>query len=489
MESKAEKKIDPIIVHLGDMGPYQFWFCMLIFLSKFPSGWVQLSHIFIAAPTEYTCTDPNGTDPCSSDCLKTQHNYSVFDSTIVTEFDLVCGKKFLSSLSQSIVMIGIMFGSIIFGMMADRFGRRISFTISCILQLVTGLIVSLSKWFWFYVVFRFLDAFATGGIMTVSFVLIMEIIGISKRELMSIIYQLPFNLAHASLPVFSYFLRDWKWFNLSYSSFSTIYLIYICLCIESPRWLFTTGRIDKAIPLVEKIARVNKMPTDRIKPEIEEAYRIMAASAPPKKGTMIDLFRTPNMRKKTIVMAYQWMDVCMVYYGVSQYISTLSGNIFINVAVGGFLGIPGTIACIFMTKYLGRRITLIVSNFLSAFGLLIISMSSQLSSILVVTFATISLFGASLTFPNVYLYGGETFPTVVRSNGIGLCSFIGRLGSVSAPFITDLKPIASFLPPLIFGIISLIGGILTFFLPETRGFPLPETLEDGEKFGKKEARE
>ncbi|KAM7361434.1 organic cation transporter protein [Cochliomyia hominivorax] len=490
METKSEeKKTDPIIVHLGDMERYQFWFCMLIFLSKFPTGWVQVGHVFLAASTNHTCVDPKNEDPCSKECKKAEYDRSVFEETVITEFDLECGYKNWVSFSQTMVMFGIMLGNIIFGILADRYGRRPLFVTACVLQLITGVTVSFSPWFWFYVFFRFLVGLSTGGTMTTSFVLIMEIIGASKREIISILYQIPFNLGHATLPLLSYFLRDWRVFNLSYSLFSVLYLIYICLCIESPRWLFTTGRLERAIPLLEKIARINGKPTERIRPEIEEAYRGISSKASPKKGNLTDLFRTPNLRKKTIIMAYQWLNVCAVYFGISQYISKLAGNIFWNVAIGGFLGILGTILCVFMTKYLGRRLSLIMSTFVSAISLLIIATFHHLSPVLVVTFATIGLVGAAITFPNVYLYAGEIFPTLVRSNGVGMCSFLGRVGSMIAPFISELAEAYYFLPPLIFGTFSIVGTFLTLFLPETRGLPLPETLEDGENFGKKKRDE
>ena len=40
------------------------------------------------------------------------------------------------------------------------------------------------------------------------------------------------------------------------------------------------------------------------------------------------------------------------------------------------------------------------------------------------------------------------------------------------------------MPPIVFGIMPLIGAILCILLPETAGCELPETLEDGENFGK-----
>ena len=44
--------------------------------------------------------------------------------------------------------------------------------------------------------------------------------------------------------------------------------------------------------------------------------------------------------------------------------------------------------------------------------------------------------------------------------------------------------VSPYLPLNVFGIISIVSGLLTFLLPETRNVPLPETLEEGEMLGK-----
>ncbi|XP_030372851.1 organic cation transporter protein [Scaptodrosophila lebanonensis] len=484
-EQPVEKTGDPIISQIGDFKIYQFLFCALIFLCKFGTGWHTLGHIFLAAPTPQSCETGNVTDPCSDDCEEAKFDTSVFKSTIITEWNLTCNKKSLASMSQSIVMVGIMFGSMFFGMVADRCGRRPAFLGCCFMQLFSGLIVCLSPYFWFYCLFRFLVAFATGGTMTTSFVLIMEIIGPKKRELVAILYQIPFNIGHASLAIFAYFIRTWRWFQFSITIFSVVFVVYICLVPESPRWLFTTGRLDESIKILEHIAKVNKVPTDTIRPEIEAAHKVMAARTPTKKGNICDLFRTPYLRLKTICMANDWLVVCMVYYGTAQYISKLGGNIFMNNLIAASLGIPGTCLCVVLTKFLGRKITMMLSNGLSAIGLLLLVFLTGVDMKIQVACATLGLFGASITFPNAYLYGGELFPTVVRSNGVGLCSMVGRIGSIVAPLICELAAIKKWITPLVFGIFSVLAVIGTIFLPETRGMPLPETLEDGESFGRK----
>ena len=40
------------------------------------------------------------------------------------------------------------------------------------------------------------------------------------------------------------------------------------------------------------------------------------------------------------------------------------------------------------------------------------------------------------------------------------------------------------IPIIIYGVMSIIAGLLALLLPETKGQNLPETLEDGENFGR-----
>lgn len=93
----------------------------------------------------------------------------------------------------------------------------------------------------------------------------MEIIGMKYRELFSVLYQIPFNLGHLTLPLFAYFLRDWQDFQFALSIPSVILLTYFWLIPESPRWLFTMGRVEDATKLLEKAAKKNGKSTENIR--------------------------------------------------------------------------------------------------------------------------------------------------------------------------------------------------------------------------------
>lgn len=61
---------------------------------------------------------------------------------------------------------------------------------------------------------------------------------------------------------------------------------------------------------------------------------------------------------------------------------------------------------------------------------------------------------------------------------------MGYVASIIAPFIVYLSVISEILPLLVLGILGIAGGILALFLPETLDQDLPQTLQDGEEFGK-----
>lgn len=59
-----------------------------------------------------------------------------------------------------------------------------------------------------------------------------------------------------------------------------------------------------------------------------------------------------------------------------------------------------------------------------------------------------------------------------------------RIGGIICPFINMLVDVWKPLPLIIYGVLAFVGGSFSLFLPETLNEELPETIEDGEEFGK-----
>lgn len=225
----------------------------------------------------------------------------------------------------------------------------------------------------------------------------------------------------------------------------------------------------------------NKMPTGAIRGDVN-AYSASLSKQLTKKGKITDLFRLPNLRKRTLAIAYNWMTCSYCFYGVAQFISHLTGDIFINVAVSGGVTTLGCFVAMFLIRILKRRQMLIMCHGICAICFFVLSATPEGPAS--VACACVGVVTEFMVFILVYLYTSELFPTVVRSNAIGISSMAARIGSMIAPFAIDLGDIKSFLPPIVFAIPPAVAVLVTTILPETKGLELMTTLAEGEELGK-----
>lgn len=98
--------------------------------------------------------------------------------------------------------------------------------------------------------------------------------------------------------------------------------------------------------------------------------------------------------------------------------------------------LPGTVAVLLLISRVSRLKILMGGNLLSALSLL--SLTVITNSDFTVFLATLGLAGMSFSFPTIYLYSSEAFPTVVRNVGVGLGSVCARIGSMIAPYIATM---------------------------------------------------
>ncbi|CAG9822546.1 unnamed protein product [Phaedon cochleariae] len=489
--SSPTQEVDVDIVQktIGVFGRWHIFVCLIIFLVKFPVAWHQLSIVFVAAPVDFYCVN-NSTEKCSSNCTNYVYDMSVFKSTIATEWDLVCDKTYLVNFAQTVTMLGILCGNMVFGYLSDRFGRRNPLVLAVVIQAASGLAAALSPWFSLFLVMRFLAALATGGTMVTSFVLIMEILGTEWRTVIGVLYQIPFNLGHLLLPLIGYYVRDWRYFQAIISAPSLALIVYYWILPESPRWQLATGNKEGAIATMRRAAKANQLPIDKIEQDITLYLEHKESKASPQaKGNILDLVRTPTIRMYTIAIGFNWLVCGLCFFGVSQYIGQLGGNIFVNVAISAVIQVPSTIFACYATKAWGRKKTLIVADVMSGVAILLIAAVPAHTPWAKTLLSSIGMFGLALSFPTVYIYSGELFPTVLRNIGVGASSMCARIGSMVAPFVAALGATEPWIPPLVFGAVPLVGAVLCLKLPETLDCKLPDTIEEAERYNVKRSEE
>ncbi|CAN9503786.1 unnamed protein product [Ophioblennius macclurei] len=500
---------DQILTAIGGFGKYQkilyIWICLPQILLAFH----MMVSVFTGATPPFQCRDNsadgnqtfvpgavasnlsfpeascftsdvllrgNGTErvPCGHGWVYSQE---VFESTTVTEWDLVCGKAGLNSLGSSIYMFGLLVGSVIFGAMADRYGRRFVLLLSIALQTIFGVAVAFAPNFIVYAILRFAVGTTISGIIINAFVLGTEWTCTKRRMLAGIITDYAFGLGYMLLAGIAYLIRDWRKLQVAISVPGFLLVFYIWVLPQSARWLLANDRREEAMALLRKAALVN----GRVLPPTVQVEKCAAAQGGKQSYTVIDLVRTPQMRKRGFILFYIWFVNVLVYYGLSLGVSRLGTDLYMTQFVFGLVEIPARSMVLIMLPF-SRRYS--QCAFLAVGGtacLLMLAIPADHPNVLT-GFAMAGKFGITASFASIYVYTAEIFPTVLRQTGIGVTSMFARMGGVLAPMINMLQNHSPVTPLVIFGMSPLLGALLALALPETAGRPLPDTVDDVENW-------
>lgn len=422
--------------------------------------------------------DSGGNDTCK----KFVYDTKTYHTTTTAEWDLVCDKAWLRTTGDSLFMVGVMLGSIIFGSLSDKYGRRPIFFLSLVIQLVGGILVAIAPEYISYVTLRLIVGSTTSGVFLVAYVIALEMVGPKKRLVAGVGCQLFFTTGYLITAGFAYLIRDWRTLQVVITLPSFVFLLYWWFIPESARWLLTKGKSEEAKDLLQKASKENgvEIPRETLNCLLNEHTDEKTGLA--EKASLFDLFRHPNLRRKSILLFFNWLVNSGTYYGLSWQSSSLGGNDYMNFFFSGLVEVPAYTFLIFTLDRWGRKVILCGCMIISGVALLAtVFVSDGLPRNTLVMIAKLSI---TSSYGAIYIFTAEQFPTVVRNVGLGASSTVARVGGVIAPYVNELSTYWAPLPFLFYGINVLIGGALSTLLPETLNKKLPETIEDGELFGK-----
>lgn len=465
----------------------------------------------------------------TSGCSSYKYDTTIWISTIIDEWNLVCGRAWLISWTQSLYMGGFIVSYLVFGYLSDRFGRKKSLLIGGLVEILAGLGCTFSTSIYMFLVFRFLVGFGCAGRSSSSYLIMVEWVGPKWRVYISTLGSLGWLVGYCSMPwIAAYFLhfRHMQLFVCLYETFIIIWLIWLP---ESPRWLLTHKRFDQAYQALLTAAKFNGLikkdsggtptkesvnfianklsqPSLNLFPQAETSSGLQAYSmaefdskfehlrrSVEMKGfsqnedklSIFDLFKWKNLRWYAMILFFVWSANSLIYYGIALNVGNFGGsNLFIAFTIAGFTELPSMIFSIVCMSLLPRKTTNILLY--SLVGLLCavqfplkyyhLGLLQQTTMMLAKLFNTCA-------FAVVLYQTMELFPTSIRQTAYSSCSLAGRFGSILAPFIKDLNNATNeYVCLALFVTLSCVTSLLINRLPETKGSDFSDTLREAEEF-------
>ncbi|XP_052892844.1 organic cation transporter protein [Anopheles moucheti] len=405
--------------------------------------------------------------------------------TAATDFEWVCDHAYLPTLAQSIFFLGAIVGGLLFGWIADRYGRIPALAGCNIVGFAAGVATAFVGNFWQFSLCRFLVGFAFDNCFTMMYILVLEYVGPKWRTFVAnMSIALFFTTASCALPWIAYYLADWKTFAIVTSAPLALAILTPLLVPESARWLVSQGKIDKAIGILKKFETINKKTIDaKVYQEFSDScVRLQEEEAANSNYSVLDLFKTPRLRNITILLIVIWMAISLVFDGHVRNVGSLGLDLFFTFTVAAATELPADTFLTLTLDRWGRRWlacgTMVASGLFSLFATMV-PMGAYSA-----TLAILGRFSVNISYNIGLQYAAELLPTVVRAQGVAFIHIMGYVASIVAPFVVYLANISPSLPLIVLGILGIIGGLLSLLLPETLGHDLPQTLADGEDFGR-----
>jgi len=377
----------------------------------------------------------------------------------------------MAGLLGASALVGLFLGSLVFGWLTDRIGRRRMF----VLDLLAFVLLSLAQLavtdaIWLLIV-RFLLGIAVGADYSIAPTLVAEFAPRRYRAALlaagpamwTIGYVLAFSVGAAMSGAGD---GSWRWMLATSAIPAAALLLLRISTPESPRWLIRHGRADEALAILRE--HVN--PDARLA-DVDEA--------PAERTRLRDVFAAAHRRRLAFACLF-WFCQVVPYFAVFTFLpdifaslgvasgfwQTMMVNLFL--LVGGFLGI--------VTIDLVRRRTYTLTSFaLLLLATLAIGLwHNAPAAYVLICMAMFALVSSALSALDT-VYPSEMFPTSIRATATGICVAFSRIGAAVGTFLLPIGMAAYGVHTvtLVAAAVVAAGLWISFaWAPETRGLTL-----------------
>lgn len=397
--------------------------------------------------------------------------------SIIAEFGLTPTQ---GGLTVTATFAGMLVGAWFWGTISDYIGRRTGFQLTVLIFAVFGLLSAFApSWEWLLVL-RFITGFGLGGALPLDFSLYAEFLPTENRGRNLVILEsfwalgtiIAAGLAWLLVPSFG-----WRPL-LATSAVAAILVLWIRSKVpESPRYLAISGKTDEAREILADVARENGRPA----PEGE----LVAGER--QSGTTVARLWKPGVRRMTLMLWITWFCISLAYYGiftwlpqafVAQGFSSL--QTYQNTFILALAQVPGYFSAAYLVERLGRRNTLgiylIASGVFTFLFAVVTGFGGLLACAMLMSFFALGAWAA------LYAWTPESYPTEIRTTGMGWASGMARVAGIITPTLGGILFGYALVSALsTWAAAFVIGGIVVFLLGvETKRQGLSDTVSEPE---------
>jgi MFS transporter, putative metabolite:H+ symporter len=370
-------------------------------------------------------------------------------------------------------LAGSLVGSLVFGRLADRVGRRRIFQSAILWYAVFTALTALAWGPASVSAFRFLAGIGLGALLVVDPSMLAEYLPPQRRGRFLVVLDLfwPVGLLLATGLSWLFLEQvggEWSWRYLFLAAAFPAFLAFVVRLSlpESPYFLTRRGRKKEAAEVLTGI-------TGR---EVEPAR---LAAAPEERSSLRELIED-RLRGTALKIAIVWIALNISYYGLFLWLPfVLQGeeqftlDVYLLLTLSALSQFPGYAAAIWLVERIGRKPTLaafLLLGGVSAFAFAIAdSTPMYVAALFFVGFFNLGAWGA------VYPYTSELFPTRLRSSAFGLVEGVGKGAAIAGPYIFGnlLDATGDTVWSLTFvAAVMVAGAFVTLLGRETRGTKL-----------------
>lgn len=339
----------------------------------------------------------------------------------------------------SINSIGMAVGAFIFGLMADRIGRKNVFIITLLLFSIGSGAAAFSTTFSLFLVLRFIIGAGLGGELPVASTLVSESVPVEKRGRVVVLLESFWAVGWFISALISYFIipkYGWQ-IALIISALPALYALYLRVGLpDSPRF--------EAVKNKEKVS----------------------AFAGIKK------LWSKEYARPTATLWIVWFCVVFSYYGMFLWLPSvmiMKGFSLIKsfeyVLIMTIAQLPGYFTAAWFIEKFGRKFVLVVYLLGTAISAYFFG-TAESTTLLMISGILLSFFNLG-AWGGLYAYTPEQYPTVIRGTGAGMAASFGRIGGILGPLLVG-HLVASQTPTstifTIFCVFVLAGALTVLFL-------------------------